>query len=349
MRIVVIGRLGIEAFGLHIADTFRELGHEVAQCNPFEDVRLGWYDLPMMPSIVKKVRGVAVKEMFARESYAVGLVSKVRSLLADGDCDLILATHDFLSPIALQRLRSEFSAKIVLWFPDHAARLERAFMLCGLYDLMFFKDPFLVDRFRSELGLNQAHYLPECCRSDLHALGPDPGVAETRDLGTAGNIHPSRAAVLKRLINEGHRVTVWGPPVARWMQDVSSQIETLPFVANHEKVRAFRSCKIILNTTHPAEVEGTNVRTFEAAATGAFQLVNHRSALESLFEVGKEITTFESLDDLVDKVRYFLPRDAERREIADRAQARALAEHTYQHRINSILSMLEQANGNGDS
>jgi spore maturation protein CgeB len=266
-------------------------------------------------------------------------------LLADGDCDLILSTHDFLSPIALQRLRSEFSAKIVLWFPDHAARLERAFMLCGLYDLLFFKDPYLVDRFRSELGLNQAHYLPECCRADLHTLGPAPGVAETRDLGTAGNIHPARAAVLKRLIKEGHRVTVWGPPVAKWMQEFSHQIETLPFVANHEKVRAFRSCKIILNTTHPAEVEGTNVRTFEAAAAGAFQLVNHRSALGSLFELDKEIVTFRSLDDLLDKVRHYLPRESERRAIADQAQARALAEHTYQHRLTSILSMLEQTNG----
>lgn len=339
MRIVVIGRFGIEAFGRHIAETFRGMGHHVVTCDPLSDVSLGWFDFSGLPSPGKKFRHLILKEMLSSQRYATSLHRTLDRMLKGNDCDLVLSTHDFLSPVALQLLHRAYSAKIALWFPDHAARLERAFMMSGLYDLMFFKDPFLVDRFRSELGLLQTHYLPECCRADLHSLGTSPEVTEQRDLGTAGNIHSARAVVLKKLIDEGYRVTVWGPPVAAWTSGIAQGIESQPFVANHDKVRAFRSCKIVLNTTHPAEVESTNVRTFEAAGAGAFQLVNHRTALESLFDIDEEIVTFRNLDELVDKVRHYLPRDRQRREIADRAQQRVLSQHTYEHRLSTILSM----------
>lgn len=341
MRIVIIGQFGLESLGRHIAETFSKMGHEVGRCDPLVDVSLGWFDVPALPAFAKKIRRFAVAEVLARESYAKSLVRRLKTIVGGGKCDLILATHDFLSPLALHMLRREFSAKLVLWFPDHVARLGKSFMLSGLYDFIFFKDPFLVDRFRRELGLSGTHYLPECCNAEKHTINNLLDVAETRDLGTAGNIHPARAAVLQRLVSEGHRVTVWGPPVSAWMADRLQNIESLPFVGDHEKVRAFRSCKIVLNTTYPAEIDGTNVRTFEAAAAGAFQLVNDRSALAELFDTEKEIIAYRSLDDLVDKVKYYLPRDNERREIAERAQKRALAEHTYEKRLTTILGMLD--------
>ena len=340
MRIVIVGRFGPEAFGSHIAETLCSLGHDVRTCDPFLDVPLAWFDVGLLTNLLGKYRTFAAKEMLSRERYATSMVRTLHSKLGGNDCDLILSTHDFLSPASLENLHREFSAKLVLWFPDHAARLERAFMLSGLYDSLFFKDPFLVERFSSELGLSDVHYLPECCRPDLHSLGKLRNIKEVNELGTAGNIHTSRATVLNRLVDEGHRVTVWGPPVARWIKGIAHGIDSREFVSHHNKVLAFRSCKIVLNTTNPCEICGTNVRTFEAAAAGAFQLVNYRSALEELFTLGDELITFENLDDLVEKVRYYLPRDEERRKIADRAQIRALRNHTYEHRLTTILSAI---------
>ena len=340
MRIVIIGRFGIEAFGRHIAETLRAMGHDVVTCDPFTDVPLGWFDVRLRTPLIHKVRGLIVKEMLSRDRYAVNLVRRMHMMLEGNDCDLILSTHDFLSPVALSRLRTEFSARIALWFPDHAARLERAFMLCGLYDCLFFKDPYLVERFRSELGLIQTHYLPECCNPVLHSLSEVPSADQPHDLGTAGNLHPARAVLLQRLLQEGHKLTVWGPPVPTWMRGFSQGIESLPFVANEDKVRAFRSCKIVLNTTHPAEVEGTNVRTFEAAAANAFQLVNYRSALHQLFDVETELATFRTADELAEKVTYYLPREEERRRMAELAQQRVLREHTYEQRLNTMLSIV---------
>lgn len=341
MKIAIIGRFEAEGFGRHISDTFQNMGHSVVECDPTHGVSMGWWDRLPLPAKAKALRHHFVRELMGSTRYVRGLLRSLGNSLDDdsSDYDLILSTSDFLSPLALKELKREFSAKIVLWFPDHAARLGRAFMMCGQYDHMFFKDPFLVDRFRRELGWQQSHYLPECCRADLHSLGKDPGVEESIDLGTAGSLHPARYAALRPLVSEGYRITVWGPPLAKWMQDEMPLIETRPYVVNHEKVRAFRSCRIVLNTTYPAEVYGTNVRTFEAAGAGAFQLVNARQELGNLFKLDDELVTFSDLGELSEKIRYYLPRYDERRIIAERARKRALAEHTYEHRLNKLLEL----------
>lgn len=338
LRVAIIGRFGTEAFGLHISETLEANGHSVSRCDPFLDVRLGWYDLNYPVTSVRKLRNHLLREFFSTEHYAKKLASTLGQW--SDDYDLILSTHDFLSPLTLQELKRRFSAKLVLWFPDHLARLERGFMLCGLYDALFFKDPFMVQRFHDELGLPNVHYLPECCRADLHA-GDESPVSESCDIGTAGNVHTSRAAVLKRLIREGHKITVWGPPVSNWLSPLKKHLDSQPFVANEQKAMAFRSCKIVLNTTHPAEVHGTNVRTFEAAAAGAFQLVNFRPALRELFEPNIELVDFKGIDDLVEKVAHYLNHPEERHRIGAAARKRALQNHTYQHRLEQLLVTID--------
>ena len=51
---------------------------------------------------------------------------------------------------------------------------------------------------------------------------------------------------------------------------------------------------------------------FRNGGCGGFQLITHSEAVERYFEPGKEIETFRDLDELRDKVRYYL-REAERK------------------------------------
>jgi spore maturation protein CgeB len=88
------------------------------------------------------------------------------------------------------------------------------------------------------------------------------------------------------------------------------------------------------------EIWGVNVRCFEAAGVGAFQMVDWRPGLGHLFEDGKELITFHSMADLKQKIDYWLPRVAERRAIADAGQRRAHVEHTYRQRLELLLATL---------
>lgn len=79
-----------------------------------------------------------------------------------------------------------------------------------------------------------------------------------------------------------------------------------------------------------------NPRTFEIAACGGFQLVDRRDPLPALFEAD-EVATFESAAHMRDGVvRYLEDRDAAS-EMAAKARARALDQHTYEHRVRELL------------
>ncbi len=78
-------------------------------------------------------------------------------------------------------------------------------------------------------------------------------------------------------------------------------------------------------------------RLFEAAACGAPILTDTWEGLDSFFTPGKELLTAETTDQALQALaRDDLP------EIARRARARALAEHTSAHRADELLALLER-------
>jgi len=107
-----------------------------------------------------------------------------------------------------------------------------------------------------------------------------------------------------------------------------------------EKAKAFRGARIVVNNLHYGETWGVNVRCFEAAGAGAFQMVDWKPGLSQLFEDGKELISFRSVDELKQRIDFWLPRHAERRVIADAGMRRAHAEHTYRLRLKLLLDTL---------
>jgi spore maturation protein CgeB len=82
-----------------------------------------------------------------------------------------------------------------------------------------------------------------------------------------------------------------------------------------------------------------NPRTFELAACGAFQIVDHRTLLPELF-TNDEIVAFRTIDDLPRLISRWL-RDADARAAAAlAARRRVSAAHTYVHRMREMLAHL---------
>lgn len=145
----------------------------------------------------------------------------------------------------------------------------------------------------------------------------------------------------------GYEVKLWGHPPPLWMppNPVLGMYQGRG-VYDEEKAWAFRGARIVVNNLMYGEIWGVNARCFEAAGVGAFQMVDWRPGLGHLFEDGEELITFAGMADLKNKIDYWLPREIERRAIADAGQRRALAEHTYRHRLELLLATLgAQAQG----
>lgn len=100
----------------------------------------------------------------------------------------------------------------------------------------------------------------------------------------------------------------------------------------------FSESKIVFNVSIGDDV---NMRLFEALGTGSFLLTNWLPTIGELFEDGKDLITYKTLDEMVAKAKYYLVHDRERIKIAQAGYNKAIKHHTYQHRIKTILDVIK--------
>jgi spore maturation protein CgeB len=87
----------------------------------------------------------------------------------------------------------------------------------------------------------------------------------------------------------------------------------------------------------PSQIKGRN---FEVPGSGGFLLTERLPHLEEYFELGREVAVFDSPEDLVDQVGYWLDHSDERASVAELGYRRVLAEHTYDHRFARIFESI---------
>jgi spore maturation protein CgeB len=85
------------------------------------------------------------------------------------------------------------------------------------------------------------------------------------------------------------------------------------------------------------------LRDFEVPMSGGFYLVEHSDELADFFTPGAEIETWRTREELLEKCRYYLRHDEERRAIAAAGRARALREHTWEHRFAAAFHAMDLA------
>lgn len=106
-----------------------------------------------------------------------------------------------------------------------------------------------------------------------------------------------------------------------------------------EAARKYAESKIVFNISMTDDL---NMRTFEAMGSGSFLLTNWIPTIEDLFEDGKHLVLYRSLDEMVDKAKYYLTHDAEREKIAQAGYEEVMAKHTISHRVNKIIEASEK-------
>lgn len=84
-------------------------------------------------------------------------------------------------------------------------------------------------------------------------------------------------------------------------------------------------------------------RNFEIPGCGGFLLTGRAENLEDYYQVGKEVVCYDTVEDLIDKIRYYLCHEGERETIAQSGYQRTLREHTYPQRFTEIFQRMAVA------
>jgi len=71
-------------------------------------------------------------------------------------------------------------------------------------------------------------------------------------------------------------------------------------------------------------------------------LTDRKDNLGELFEIGKEVVAYSTAEEAAELIQYYLAHPDEAQAIARAGQARTLREHTYRHRMEELVPVLQR-------
>ena len=126
-----------------------------------------------------------------------------------------------------------------------------------------------------------------------------------------------------------------------------SDISTLPkvrFKGAADSVtmmpKIFKCSKINLNMTNRPIRTGLPQRIYDIMGAGGFLLSNYQAEIPELFEIGADLAVYESQQDLLDQIDYYLKHDDLRREIAANGQEKIRKAFTWRIRMDEMLRLI---------
>ena len=120
-------------------------------------------------------------------------------------------------------------------------------------------------------------------------------------------------------------------PHAQFMGPVD-WYSTMPLIFRHSRI----NLNISLKSIHT----GVPLRCMDILGSGGFLLTNYQEDLLDLFVPEEDFVFYESEDDFVQKIGYYLSHEKERQQIAANALSKMAERHTFCHRVTSILQVL---------
>ncbi|HEY6138860.1 MAG TPA: glycosyltransferase [Thermoanaerobaculia bacterium] len=221
------------------------------------------------------------------------------------------------------------------WLPDGIERIdvptavfhidtyvatERRVRWSALYDVAFVFHPGFERRFAN------GRLLPHAAEGELFDAPALPRTFEVGWVGRAGrSIYSDRGRILRALAS----------------RFVTNDIER--YYTPEEMADVYRRSKIVVNVSRDDHPQDANMRCFEAMAAGALLVTRLPTELTDLgFAENVHFAGYRDAGEAADVVARWLARDDERGEIARRARSLVLREHTYDARVQTILSAMER-------
>ena len=110
----------------------------------------------------------------------------------------------------------------------------------------------------------------------------------------------------------------------------------------YEKMpEVFAKSRINLNITLRSIKTGIPLRAFDIMGAGGFLLTNYQAEVPEFFIPGEDLAIYESMEDLLTKVEYYLSHEKERAEIAENGCRKVYEEHNLTKKLDFMEQVAE--------
>lgn len=227
----------------------------------------------------------------------------------DADFFLWVDTGLGLAPENLDKLKIPTAA----YFIDTHIHLDAHVEAARRFDLVFLAQRAYIPQFH-ERGVKNVHWLPLACDPQIHGKR---GLAKTHDVGFVGTLADKRR--LRLLTRLAEKVEVKFDRL--FLREMADHLERSRIVFNN------------------AIKNDLNMRVFEAMCSGSLLLTDNADGLTGFFTDRRHLVIYDD-DDFVDLAVYYLKNEAEREKIAGAGRLEALAQHTYERRVETLIDKL---------
>ncbi len=266
--------------------------------------------------------------------------------------DVILyITGQFIPKFPLELIKKRFRIPqaVILTESPYLAEIEMRLAL--FYDLVFTNDRICVEEYKA-INSN-VYYLPTAYAESIYPCKEKIEDDFQSDLFFVGSPVPGRAEFINQICGKlkGIDFKLFGAFTKEFglAEDVFDFWEG-PNLKQGQVAKYLAGTKIGFNFFRVNDEEkglglkpySLNPRVYEVMASGALLLTDYRPELEDLFEIGKDLVVFNGPEDLAEKVRYYLEHEKERKDMAQRGQAKVLRKHSYANRAEQLLKVVRK-------
>lgn len=267
--------------------------------------------------------------------------------------NLMLALDGMDLPLEQVAAVRQLGITTAVWLTDDPYYTDMTTKIVTHYDHVFTLEMNCIELYR-QLGCSSVHYLPFGA-FPTHYFPLSSPVPAKHEISFTGSAYWNRIyffnPIMPQLTARNIKINgIWWDRLPDY-QSYGDKIELGRWMSPNETNDLYNGSKIMINLHRSHQDDSVNnnalklpaaspnPRTFEICACGTLQLTDTRDDLARFYKPGEEIETYNSQQELLEKIEFYLTHEKERREIALRALERTLREHTYGHRVNQLLSI----------
>jgi len=322
-----------------VARAFRQLEY---------DVKVETYDDPIHPfkGLLRWRHKFSLNKERLREQSRQKYKKYIQQVFDKYQPNIVFTYNgQILKDDTLDYFRSK-GAKVLVWMYDSVLREDR--QVCKTHidhsDVFCCFEDKDVEYYATQ-G-KKAYFMPLACDTSVYF----PQKAEKDiDILFVGTIYTSqkRIQMLENLVKHypDKKILIYGDYKPYYKNPITWAFRRYRTTfLNHnisplEVNNLFARTKIALNIHHKQTFEGANQRLFEACGAGAYQICDANPYIESLFKNG-EVGLYHNEEELYQLIDYALSHDMSAQ--ANAAYQIVTTQHTFTHRIQQMLQLLEQ-------
>ena len=361
MKILFVGQLGEGQTSRMRMEVLAELGHEIIPYNS----QTAWSELAQWQRLAqqKARRGAVITRLNAA----------ILRLARAHRPDLLWAEkQEYLWPSTLEQLRV-LGVRSLHFTPDPYfslayKRTSLADKCLSLYDFVVTCKRYEMDEYRHIC--RQVIYMPLGYAEAVHRpISPADAQVQRvfkSDVGFLGAWEPRREELLEAIAQTGCSLKIWGyswdhlidgkwTPRRAWRLRMLAGEEPFRIHKNEQLGRALQGgevygdayawalsgAKISVGFLRHVCPDQHTTRTFEIPACGSMMIADRTGEHQEFFEEGKEAEFFDSQNELIDKVNFYLKNENARMFIARAGWERGVRSgYSYRQRLLEVLSQI---------